>query len=478
MRRRLNEVFLILRGGRRKFWSRDYDANPFRSDIASLKLTSGDLLGLLRQSTESDRLAEVDRMLRQELTAPDRPANLQTRSDAVDALMSHVRKKLAALLIEARNKCSDAMRPERAAAEAPRWELFLRETLFYYYKYFDDFDQISYPILYSTGVGEEADLIDVFRVSPQDAKALIDESQPVDDRGRKVTDGGPGRSVVKLAGTTLGNFGAFFRDKFRINDIMWGRLDGAERVIAALLPADKTVRERMTQRAHRAIIVEDMLFADKDAAADRALQGAIWDALDAWDDPQRRAQLLGDAAQRLPQGSAFRAYVEELERGAEPLDLFREAFVKGYEEGRRFEEDASIKSAKRAQRVLGDMALGYFPEKEGRSKLRRLVMWLGKRLRIFVEAAIEPEGTARSVQRRKLAAAYLASLVILTLLCLPALLMMFATEWPWPGLGFLALLLLTLPFALLPLLVTAGYNLAWLKLRSKLAALLPQAGKH
>lgn len=478
MRRRLNKAFLILRGGRRSLWSRDYLTNPFFSDVKSLELSSGDLLGLLRQPTDSDRSNEIQRMFREKLTAPKRPAGLETRSDAVDALTSEVRKQLAALLINARNKCSDAMRPERAAAEAPRWELFLRETLFYYYKYFDDFDQISYPILYSTGVGEEADIIDIFRVSPPDATALIDESHPVDDRGRKVTDGGPGRSVVKLAGTTLGNFGAFFRDKFRVNDIMWGRLDGAERVIAALLPADESLRERMTQRAHRAIIVEDKLFRDEDAAADRALQGAIWDALDAWDDPERRAQLLRDAAPRLPQGSAFRVYVEELERGAEPLDLFREDFVKGYEEGRRFEEDSSIRSAKRAQRVLGDMALGYFPEKEGKSKLRQLVMWLGKRLRIFVEAAIEPEGTARSVQRRKLAAAYLASLLILTLLCLPALLMMFATEWPWPGLGFLAILLLTLPFALLPLLVTAGYNLAWLKLRGKLAGLLPQAGKR
>lgn len=480
MRESLNKAFLTLRGGRRKLWSPDYDTNPFRGDIASLELTSGDLLGLLRKPTDSDRRDEAQRMLRQTLTAPDRPAKLQTRSDAVDALTDEVRAQLLGLFKAAGGKCSDAMRPPEGAATAaaPRWELFLRETLFYYYKYFDDFDQISYPILYSTGVGEEADVIDVFRVSPEDAKALIDESLPVDDRGRKVTDGGPGRSVVKLAGTTLGNFGAFFRDKFRVNDIMWGRLDGAERVIEALLPADESLRERMTQRAQRAIIVEEMLFADKVAAADRALQGGIWDALDAWDEPQRRAQLLRDAAQRLPSGSAFRVYVEELERGAEPRDLFREAFVKGYDEGRRFEEDASIKSAKRAQRVLGDMALGYFPEKDGGSKLRRLVMWLGKRLRIFVEAAIEPQGKARRVQRRKLAAAYLASLLILTLLCLPALFMMFATDWPWPGLGFLGILLLTLPFALLPLVVTAGYNLAWLKLRGKLAALLPQAGKR
>jgi patatin-related protein len=476
MRKQLNEAFLILRSGRRKLWSRNGDTNPFASHIKSLELTSAHLLGLLRQPTDTARRNEAQLLLSEKLTASDRRPELQRRNDAVDALTDEVRQHLADLIDNARRKCSAAMRPPEGAVEVPaidRWELFLRETLFYYYKYFDDFDQISYPILYSTGVGEEIDEIDVFRVSPEDATALIDESKLVDEKG-KVTDGKSGRRVAKLAGTSLGNFGAFLRDKFRINDILWGRLDGAERIIAALLPANNDLCEQMTRRAHRAIIVEDRLFADKVAAEDRALQGMIWDALDVWDDPHRRAQFLGDAVQRLPPDSTFRRYVEELKRDpeAEPLNLFREAFFKEYKESRLLDEDASIKSAKRAQGVLSAMVLPYFSKKNKWSKLQRLVMWLGERLRIFVEAAIEPEGEARSVQRRKLAAAYIASLLILALVCLPAFLMMFASEWPWPGLGFLAILLLTFPFAFLPLVVTVGYNLAWLKLRGKIKALL------
>jgi patatin-related protein len=479
MQWQLNDAFLVLRTGRRRLWSRDYEINPFRGAIASLELTSNELLGLLRQPTESDLSTEANRILSQELTRPNRPPELRTRSDAVDALTNHVRDELADLIDEARGKCSDAMRPPEDAtvSAVPRWELVLRQTVFYYYKYFDNFDQISYPILYSTGVGEEIDVIDVFRVSPEDATALIDESKPVDDKGRKVTDGKSGRNVVKLAGTTLGNFGAFFKDKFRKNDIFWGRLDGAERVIAALLPANQRLCEQITQRAHRAIIVEEKLFEDKDAAADRALQGLIWDALDVWDDPQHRGKLLDDAAQRLAPGTTFRRYVEELQRGNDPLDLFRETFIKGYDEGRRFEEDDSIKSAKRAQRVLGDMVLGYFPEKEGKSKVRRVVMWIGKHLRVFVEAALEPEGKTRQMQRRRLVLAYLLSILILLLICLPVLLRMLATRWPWPGLGFLAILFLTLPWAFLPLLITAGYNFAWFKLRQKVEALFGSAGQ-
>jgi hypothetical protein len=283
--------------------------------------------------------------------------------------------------------------------------------------------------------------------------------------------------VKKLAGTTLGNFGAFFRREFRVNDIMWGRLDGAERVIAALLPEHKELRERVTAQAHRAIIVEEVLSADGGAAADKALRGLVWDALDVWDDEPRRTQLLNEAARGLPPGSPSRDYLEQLARGAEPRELFKEAFVTNYEESKRFEGDATISSAKRANRVLGDMALGYFPEEGSGSRWRRLAMWFGRRLRTFVEAAIVPEGEARGALRRRLVGAYIISLLILTLICLPAFLLMRSAEWPWPSLGFAFILLVTLPLALLPLLVTAGYNLAWLRLKVKLDALLPRASR-
>jgi patatin-related protein len=481
---RLNEAFIVLRSGRRTLWSSDYDKNPFRIDIKSLELTSADLLGLLQKSTDKDRSKEVQRIFDKKLTTEDRPEGLQTRDDAVVLLTNKVREKLSDLIDEVRVMCSVAMRPPEgtAAAETPRWELFLRQTLFYYYKYFEDFDQISYPILYSTGVGEEVDVIDVFRVSPEDATALINESRRVDNDGN-ATDDKSFREVKKLAGTTLGNFGAFLRETFRRNDILWGRLDGAERVIAALLPADQDLCKQMTTRAHRAIIVEDRLFTDDKAAQNPVLQAAVWDALDAWpdsrDDTQQAVKLLGDAVKPLPPDSAFRLYVEKLVRDrVDPIDLFKKDFIKGYDETRRFEEDASIKTAKRAQHVLSDMVLGYFPKKKGRSSiLRRLVMLLGKRLRIFVEAALEPDGQTHTVLRWKLTTAYIVSLLLLTLVCLPAVLLMFATSWPWPGVGFLVILLLTLPFAFLPLVATAGYNVAWLTVRRKLEAVFHSGRK-
>lgn len=467
-REELSAALVNLRGARRRLWARE-DSNPFRPAIAALELTSKDLLDILHEPTDADRSKVAEGLLKTELRRQPQGSPLRTRQDAVQALTEQVKEELRKVVEAARAKCSDALRPGAGEAAGSRdWDAFVRQTLWYFYVYFDEFDQVSYPILYSTGVGEEADVIDVFRVSPEDATALIDETRPVNEAGQPVTNGGSGRSVHKLAGTTLGNFGAFFRDTFRVNDIMWGRLDGAERVIATLLPAHNDLREEMTAQAHRAILVEERLFADPAAAADKELQGAVWDALDVWDDVERRAELLNAAARRLPEGSDFRAHLERLSRGDEPCTLFRKEFIEKYDEGRRFKEDATIDTALRANRVLNGMALGYFPAENGGSKKRRAAEWVGSRFRIFVEAALQPDGKARRVQRLKLAAAYVVSALIIIFLCLPASVLMFWTAWPWPSLGFLLILLLTFLFAVVPLLVTAGYNLAWLKLKDVL----------
>jgi patatin-related protein len=113
-----------------------------------------------------------------------------------------------------------------------------------YYVYFDLFDQMSFPLYNGSDIGEPC-TVEVVRISPKDAKTLVDEKPG-------------GRS--KLAGTSLSNFGGFLDKRWRINDIMWGRLDGAERLIKALLPMSDTstvaIRKELTELAHRAILRE------------------------------------------------------------------------------------------------------------------------------------------------------------------------------------------------------------------------------
>src|SRR5262249_47516364 len=89
-----------------------------------------------------------------------------------------------------------------------------------------------------------------FRIAPEDATSLIDE--------REESQKPNGR--VKLAGTSLHHFGAFLDRVWRQNDIMWGRLDGAERLITMLLPypEDALVRKALIMEAHAAILREEL----------------------------------------------------------------------------------------------------------------------------------------------------------------------------------------------------------------------------
>lgn len=125
----------------------------------------------------------------------------------------------------------------------------IREYLWRYFSQFDDFDQISFPILFASEVGE-SDVVEVLRISPEDATSLIDE--------RAERQKANGRQ--KLAGTALHHFGAFLDQVWRQNDILWGRLDGAERLITAMLPdpEDKKVRAQLISEAHEAILIEEL----------------------------------------------------------------------------------------------------------------------------------------------------------------------------------------------------------------------------
>ena len=123
-------------------------------------------------------------------------------------------------------------------------------VLWRYYRYFEAYDVASYPVLYmGEHAGNEMATADVHRISPEDATAIIDE--------RAMFDGDEQKSYRKLAGTNLGNFGAFLDEDSRRLDILWGRLDGAERLIALLTPGDEGMRREFTHEAHRAILAQE-----------------------------------------------------------------------------------------------------------------------------------------------------------------------------------------------------------------------------
>ncbi|MBP7000684.1 patatin-like protein [Amaricoccus sp.] len=84
-------------------------------------------------------------------------------------------------------------------------------------------DMVTFPFLEGT-TAEEHGEVQVFRVSPAD--------NPMD------------RRADKLAGISFGAFGGFLSRDWREHDILWGRLDGAERIVTALMPDPGAAAER------------------------------------------------------------------------------------------------------------------------------------------------------------------------------------------------------------------------------------------
>jgi patatin-related protein len=137
-----------------------------------------------------------------------------------------------------------------------------RVCLTHYESNFVYYDLVTYPIQYGTGAGE-TNVVGVFRVSPEDAKNLVDERAS-------------GSDATKLAGRTLMSFGAFLDESWRRNDMLWGRLDGAERIISALLPenSDNDMRKYLINEAHLGIFKQEIEEGNADAVC-RLLSHAL-----------------------------------------------------------------------------------------------------------------------------------------------------------------------------------------------------------
>lgn len=104
---------------------------------------------------------------------------------------------------------------------------FILKKLQKYFKEFEKLDTVLYPLDYLAGIPEKQ-LIETFRISPEDAKFGFSSQFKDGERLDK-----------KLAGDTLNAFGGFFKKSWRANDILWGRLDGLNRIVEALVTEDK-----------------------------------------------------------------------------------------------------------------------------------------------------------------------------------------------------------------------------------------------
>jgi patatin-related protein len=107
------------------------------------------------------------------------------------------------------------------------------------YQRFDFQDMISLAFLEGSEVSEHTET-EIYRISPADGI-----------NGSKLNE--------KLAGYKAGAFGAFLKTEWRQNDILWGRLDAATRIVHAVLnyDQDKELRDRYVSRLQEAILRQE-----------------------------------------------------------------------------------------------------------------------------------------------------------------------------------------------------------------------------
>lgn len=161
----------------------------------------------------------------------------------IDPLMAHIQRELKDVFDGNRTDLEEAWRYGGATTE--------REEIHEVYKRFHWQDLHTLPFLEGTSAREHSE-IEVFRVSPIDGTLAYG------------TDKAAKRD--KLVGTRAAAFGGFMEKEWRENDMMWGRLDGAERIVYALLPdpRDETLRKKYIGELQDAILSEEFSMTVKE----------------------------------------------------------------------------------------------------------------------------------------------------------------------------------------------------------------------
>lgn len=218
-------------------------------------------------------------------------------------------------------------------------EAATRAAVSYFYDFYDDYDLITFPILYATGSGEELDRVEVVRVSPEDALSLVGTRE---------------RARGKLAGNALAHFGAFLDRGWRMNDILWGRLDGAERIIATLLPGERNAaaREELIRDAHLAILADEFRPADRDT-----LCQLLSDAMAKEGSTDAAEQQLRDMATRQP-GARVNTVLQAALRSSLEPETLHEFFRTSYRVNPHLHRETAVRNLARSTRVVGGMLEG------------------------------------------------------------------------------------------------------------------------
>jgi patatin-related protein len=274
-------------------------------------------------------------------------------------------------------------------------------------KNFLRYDMVTHPIEYGTGSGE-ANKVEVYRVSPEDAVALFDERRTKRE---------------KLAGRALMSFGAFLDKGWRKNDMLWGRLDGAERLICAILPlpeerkdeSDKTrlKRERrnaLIKEAHVAILKEEFVAGDIKVLCD--LIGTTLGRCEPSSEEERKLRVAVEQvidAQDLP--ATMRSV---LYRCLDEPEKIWEYYNQNFTVNRQLEAETALRLISRATNITGKM-LESLADKYGYDRGKRGAVWIARLGSVFWNtiAVAVPQSLANLFFRHWLGLLYIFSALLI-----------------------------------------------------------------
>jgi patatin-related protein len=240
----------------------------------------------------------------------------------------------------------------------------------YYYQNYDEYDRIIFPIIYGTEIGEAAK-VDIIRISPEDATNLINERET---------------GCYKLAGTALGHFGAFLDPLWRRNDIMWGRLDGAERIITALLPNDRKLARLLVGEAHAAIVHEAIAEAGATEARDLICEAGMRTR-----SGNAEPNLITDFIESLQKHARAGQLTREIDGKANSLidcSAFRQHYIDTFPVRSKLDPESTVRTAARATTVIGKMLEGLSSKRNASTKPALWIARLGRIFWALVEVAV------------------------------------------------------------------------------------------
>lgn len=345
-----------------------------RNKLAATGITKkqlDDILDLDRQiyspAVAGSQTAE-ERYNQQEKECKDRASHLLSREKirpVLDGIAADLSERIYLRKKQSDDACLATLNAgTHSDAPASKVVVAIRQQMREYYQNYDDYDMFIFPLQQGTDIGESA-LTEITRISPEDATNLIDEKKA---------------GCLKLAGTALGHFGAFLQESWRRNDILWGRLDGAERLIAALLPDEPGLAQQLTTEAQAAIVCETIKEMNPDE-----MQGLLVESLMRIKAKRPAPDTLSCFINKLLSVEANADMQDSLEK-IRRADI-RDYYLKHYPRRSQLEPEPALRSAARATTVVGDI-LG---DLSANRQLNQAAVWVTRLGRVFwgmVEVAV------------------------------------------------------------------------------------------